>query len=51
MSAKRKLNFAYFNGALAVAALFGFAAQSLAVFAVVLAVLVIASFYLGVIRS
>ena len=50
MSAKRKLNVAFFNGALIVAALFGLAAQSLGAFAVVLAVLVIASFYTGDMR-
>ena len=50
MSAKRKLNVAFFNGALIIAVLFGLSAQSLGVFVVVLAVLVIASFYTGDMR-
>ena len=51
MSARNKLNGAYFNGALLIAAAFGAAAQSWGVFVVSLAGILFAMFLAGDIRS
>ena len=50
MSAKRKLNVAYFYGSVLIAALIGFATGSISVFVVVLAALLAAHLYSGEIR-
>jgi hypothetical protein len=50
MSARQKLNLAYFHGALILAALIGMAAQSWAIFWVALIVLTAGGCYAGEIR-
>ena len=51
LSAKHKLNAAYLNGALLIAAVFGIAAESLTVFLLVAALLIASSLHDGSIRK